>query len=460
VNHEVARLLYLLASVLFILGLKGQAGPRTARGGNALGIAGMVIAIGTMLTQPEMQHIGWLIGAIVVGTAVGWVIAVRVQMTAMPQMVALLNGLGGLASALVSMGDSFTYVGSEPASMTLVTALGGVLIGGVTFTGSLLAFAKLQGLVSSAPWTFPFQKLANLGLLLLCVLFSALFANSPDSTGWLVLVLLLSLGLGLFAVAPIGGADMPVVIALLNSYSGLAGAATGYILANDVLIVAGALVGASGIILSVIMCKAMNRSLANVLFGAFGTGEGGAGAAVGPQKTVRNYSPTDAAVLLTTARSVVIAPGYGLAVAQAQHVVKELTLLLEERGVDVKFAIHPVAGRMPGHMNILLAESDLPYSQLLDMDQANPLFESADVALVVGANDVVNPIARTDKTSPIYGMPILDADKSRNVIILKRSLASGFAGIDNPLFYAEKTMMLFGDAKKTLMGLVAAVKTA
>lgn len=455
----VARLLYLAASVLFIVGLKGQAGPRTARRGNVLGMLAMALAIGTTLATPEVGRLGWILAAVALGSAAGFVLATRVQMTAMPQMVALLNGLGGLASALVSLGDACTYAPDAPASLTLVNALGGVLIGGLTFTGSALAFAKLQGLVGSAPWTFPFQKVANLGLLAAAVLFSVLFMQSPTSEGWLLLVLLLSLALGWFAVAPIGGADMPVVIALLNSYSGLAGAAAGYILGNDVLIVAGALVGASGIILSIIMCRAMNRSLTNVLFGAFGTGEGGA-AAGGTQKTVRNFGPTDAAVLLTNARSVIIAPGYGLAVAQAQHVVKELTDLLEKRGVDVKFAIHPVAGRMPGHMNILLAESNIPYAQLLDMDQVNPLFETADVALVVGANDVVNPIARTDKSSPIYGMPILDADKARNVIILKRSLASGFAGIDNPLFYDDKTMMLFGDAKKTLVALVAEVKTA
>jgi NAD(P) transhydrogenase subunit beta len=460
VSHEAARLLYLLASVLFVLGLKGQAGPKTARMGNFLGVAGMLLAVGVTLAIPGIGRLGWLLAAMAVGTVAGWILAVRVQMTAMPQMVALLNGLGGLASALVSLGEGFTYTGVEPASMTLVGALGGILIGGVTFSGSMLAFAKLQGLVGSAPWTFPFQKLANLALLLLCVLFSVLFARSPTSEGWILLVFPLALALGWLAVAPIGGADMPVVIALLNSYSGLAGSATGYILGNDVLIVAGALVGASGIILSIIMCKAMNRSLANVLFGAFGTGDGGTGGAATAQKTVRNFSAADGAVLLTNARSVIIAPGYGLAVAQAQHVVKELTDLLEKRGVDVKFAIHPVAGRMPGHMNILLAESNIPYAQLLDMDQVNPLFETADVALVVGANDVVNPIARTDKSSPIFGMPILDADRAANVIILKRSLASGFAGIDNPLFYADKTMMLFGDAKKTLMSLVAEVKTA
>jgi NAD(P) transhydrogenase subunit beta len=323
----------------------------------------------------------------------------------------------------------------------------------------MVAFAKLQGLMGSAPRTFPLQKSANLLMVLAAAALTALFVGTPTSEGWLLIVLALALVLGVTAVIPIGGADMPVVIALLNSYSGMAGAAAGYAMQNDVLVVAGALVGASGIILSIIMCKAMNRSLANVLFGAFGTGEGGAGAA-SPQKTVRSYTPTDAAVLLGNARSVVVAPGYGLAVAQAQHVVKELMDLLEARGAEVKFAIHPVAGRMPGHMNVLLAESNVAYDKLLDLDQANPLFETADVALVVGANDVINPVARTEKSSPIYGMPILDADKAANVIILKRSLASGFAGIDNPLFYADKTMMLFGDAKQTLVALVAAVKSS
>jgi H+-translocating NAD(P) transhydrogenase subunit beta len=457
-SGTTVKLLYLVAAVLFILGLKLQAHPRTARRGNLLGVLGMALAVGVTLSFPGLERMGLILAALAAGSAVGVVLALRVQMTAMPQMVALLNGLGGLASAGVALGEAIGYGSRAPAAQTVATALG-ILIGGVTFTGSLVAFAKLQGLMGSAPTTFPFQKPANLGMVVAAGVLTALFVGSPTSDGWLLIVLALSLVLGVTAVIPIGGADMPVVIALLNSYSGMAGAAAGYAMQNDVLIVAGALVGASGIILSIIMCKAMNRSLANVLFGAFGTGEGGAAGAA-PQRTVRSYSPTDAAVLLSNARSVVIAPGYGLAVAQAQHVVKELMDLLEARGADVKFAIHPVAGRMPGHMNVLLAESNVPYGQLLDLDQVNPLFETADVALVVGANDVINPVARTEKSSPIYGMPILDADKAAHVVILKRSLASGFAGIDNPLFYAEKTMMLFGDAKQTLVGLVAAVKAA
>ncbi len=475
---DVARLLYLVASVLFILGLRAQSGPRTARMGNSLSILGMLIAVGTALASvlvgdgdtrallsgdaawagPSTGRILAIVGAMALGTAAGWVLARKVEMTAMPQMVALLHGLGGLAAALVSVAEGLHYGAGEGAARTLVTGLGGVLLGGATFAASMGAFAKLQGLVGSAPFVFRGQRALNALLLLLAVVCCFLFMADPAAIGWLVAALVLALAFGVLFVAPIGGADMPVVLALLNA-SGVAGSATGYILRNDVLIVAGALVGASGIILSVIMCRAMNRSLANVLFGAFGTGEGGAVSGT-PQKSVKGYGAVDAAVLLGNARSVIIVPGYGLAVAQAQHVVKELTDLLEKKNVDVKFAVHPVAGRMPGHMNVLLAESNVPYAQLLDMEEVNPLFESADVALVVGANDVVNPVARTDKGSPIYGMPILDADKAQNVIILKRSLASGFAGIDNPLFYDDKTMMLFGDAKKTLMALVSEVKAS
>jgi NAD(P) transhydrogenase subunit beta len=467
VSPDIARLLYLVASVLFILGLRSMSSPKAARGGNLLCMLAMALAVLVALLQvlvPESGHgieaarAGWIVGAMALGAVAGWLLATRIEMTAMPQMVALLHGLGGLAAALVSVAEAYVHLslGQTSLGYTLVTGVGGVVLGAATFAASMGAFAKLQGLVSGAPLTFRGQRAVN-GLLLLAALACCgLYSHDPAQVHWLLGALGLSLAFGLLFVAPIGGADMPVVLALLNA-SGVAGSAAGYLLGNDVLVVAGAMVGASGVILSVIMCKAMNRSLGNVLFGAFGTGEAAA-AGDAPQRSVKNYTPLDAAVLLGNARSVIIVPGYGLAVAQAQHVVKELTDLLEKRGAEVRFAVHPVAGRMPGHMNVLLAESNVPYAQLLDMDEVNPLFESADVALVVGANDVVNPVARTDRSSPIYGMPILDADKAQNVIILKRSLASGFAGIDNPLFYADKTMMLFGDAKKTLMALVGELK--
>jgi NAD(P) transhydrogenase subunit beta len=459
VSDEVSRIVYLLATVCFILCLKKLSSPRTAPRGNAVGAFGMCLAVGAALLTPGLGNLGWILAAMAAGTVVGVVMAKRVRMTAMPQMVALLNGFGGLASGLVATGEALEPAAVDATTVQAIVTCLGVLVGGVTFTGSVVAFAKLQGLMSSAPVTFPFQKTASLGLLLGSLLLTGIYAAAPGAEGWVLVIFALSLPLGVLAVNAIGGADMPVVIALLNSYSGIAGSAAGYVIANDVLVVAGALVGASGIILTVIMCKAMNRSLANVLFGGFGTGESGAAAAA-PKRTVRNYGPADAAILLTSGRSVVVVPGYGMAVAQAQHAVRELCDELGKRGVDVKFGIHPVAGRMPGHMNVLLAEANVEYGRLLDMDQANPVLENADVALVIGANDVVNPIARTDKSSPIYGMPILDVDKARGVIILKRSLASGFAGIDNPLFYDEKTMMLFGDAKKTVTELVAEVKNA
>jgi len=465
VSHDLARLLYLLASVLFILGLRAMSSPKAARGGNLMCMLAMalavLVALGSVLL-PEAGHgiaasrAGWIVGAMALGALAGWLLATRIEMTAMPQMVALLHGLGGLAAALVSVAEARSYGAGATLAQTLVTGVGGVLLGAATFAASMGAFAKLQGLVTGAPITFRGQRTVNLLLLAAALACCGLYSHDPASVHWLMAALGLSLAFGLLFVAPIGGADMPVVLALLNA-SGVAGSAAGYVLRNDVLVVAGAMVGSSGVILSVIMCKAMNRSLGNVLFGAFGTAAAATGGDA-PQRSVKSYSPLDAAVLMGNARSVIIVPGYGLAVAQAQHVVKELTDLLEKRGAEVRFAVHPVAGRMPGHMNVLLAESNVPYGQLLDMEEVNPMFESADVALVVGANDVVNPVARTDRSSPIYGMPILDADKAQNVIILKRSLASGFAGIDNPLFYADKTMMLFGDAKKTLMALVTELK--
>ena len=458
-SPTLAGLLYIVSAVLFILGLKQLSSPKTAPRGNLTGATGMLLAVLVTLVYWDHKNLAAILVGMAGGAAVGAVLAKKIQMTAMPQLVAMFNGFGGLASALVALGEGINT--SDSLSATIAAL--GVLIGGLTFTGSVIAFGKLQGLswAPGRPVTFPYQKTVNaalLGFTLLCII---LYGANPEADIWIVLVLLSAFALGVMAVIPIGGADMPVVIALLNSYSGIAASAAGYVMGNPVLITAGALVGASGIILTVIMCKAMNRSLANVLFGAFGVGdEGGAPvpAAGGEQRTVRNYTPEDGAILLSNARSVIIVPGYGLAVAQAQHSLRELCDMLQERNVDIKYAIHPVAGRMPGHMNVLLAEANVPYDQLLDMDEVNPYFENADVALVVGANDVVNPGARHDKNSPIYGMPILDADKARNVIILKRSLGVGFAGTQNELFFDDKTMMLFGDAKDTILNLISEVK--
>jgi NAD(P) transhydrogenase subunit beta len=458
VSPVVRDLLYLLASTCFVVGLKRLSGPRTALQGNRVGAFGMAVAGLAALAYAVLEggapgaHVAGILVAAALGATAGTVLALKVPMTAMPQMVALLNGLGGLASAFVALAEVL-HAPSEGVG-GVVAALG-ILVGGVTFTGSVVAWAKLQEVMTTAPIVFPLQKTANAALLLATLAPAA--ACAGGAAPWmLVLVLAGSLLLGILAVIPIGGADMPVVIALLNSYSGVAASLAGYAIGSDVLVVAGALVGASGIILSVLMCRAMNRSLANVLFGAFG---GAAGGATGVEtRTVRNYSVEDGALLLANATSVVVVPGYGLAVAQAQHAVRELCDLCARRGAEISYGIHPVAGRMPGHMNVLLAEADVPYEQLLDMEQVNPRFETTDVVLVVGANDVVNPAARTDKASPIYGMPILDVDKARNVIVLKRSLGAGFAGIQNELFFLDNTMMLFGDAKKTILALTESLK--
>jgi NAD(P) transhydrogenase subunit beta len=438
-----------------VAALKCLASPKRALAGNWIGSCAMALAIAVTLSQPGLGNLLWIAAALAVGAIAGTVMAQRVPMTRMPQFVAIFNGFGGLASALVSLGECLAGAPSTP-TQAIVTAFG-ALVGGVTFSGSVIAYGKLEGVVSSAPVTFSLQKAVNAVALAAAVGLCIAFGWNRASDLLVLGVLALSLLLGLFAVLPIGGADMPVVIALLNSYSGLAGAAVGYAIGSDVLIVAGALVGASGVILTVLMCRAMNRSLANVLFGAFGTGDSHAGTSA-PQRAVRRYDMDDAALLLASAHSVVIAPGYGLAVAQAQHACRELADELQRRGSTVAYAIHPVAGRMPGHMNVLLAEANVPYEQLKELAEINPYFETTDVVLVLGANDVINPVARTDATSPIFGMPILDVDRARQVIVVKRSLASGFAGIDNPLFYADKTMMLFGDAKEVLTRLLAAVK--
>jgi len=457
----LVQLAYLAAAVLFILGLRNLSSPRTAPRGNVLASVGMGVAVVATLVVQGIVNLPVILAGVAVGAGLGAVLALRIQMTAMPQMVALLNGFGGGASALVSAAELLRYqTAAEAPGGTVSTAMVlGALIGGVTFTGSVVAFLKLQEWMRGQPITYPGQQFANGLLGLAAVVLCVLVALDPSQVPAYAALVALALVLGVLAVIPIGGADMPVVISLLNSYSGLAACATGFVLGNSGLVISGSLVGASGLILTTIMCDAMNRPLSNVLFGAFGkAAEGGMVAPGGERRSVKAYTADDAAVVFHSARQAIIVPGYGMAVAQAQHAVRELMDLLEERGVDVKFAIHPVAGRMPGHMNVLLAEANVPYEKLVEMDEINPEFPETDVVLVLGANDVVNPAARTEPGSPIYGMPILDVDRARQVMVIKRSLNPGFAGIDNPLFYNDNTMMVFGDAKGTAMGIVEALK--
>ena len=456
------QLTYLVAASLFILGLKKLGSPASARNGNLVAAVGMLLAIvATMLDQHVLNYEMILIG-LAIGSVIGAVIAYKVQMTEMPQMVGLLNGLGGASSALIAVAEFWRLLdSSQPIPLDVnISMLLDVLIGGVTLTGSFLAFAKLQGLISGTPITFPLQQPFNLLLLGSYLAGSAYLIMTPDSLPVFLAVVAVSLVLGVMFVLPIGGGDMPVVISLLNSLSGVAAAAAGFVVMNNMLIIAGALVGASGLILTEIMCKAMNRSLFSVLFSAFGsvsTASGGAAAGASDQP-VRSIDAEEGAMMLGYARSVVIVPGYGMAVAQAQHSVRELADQLERMGVDVKYAIHPVAGRMPGHMNVLLAEANVAYTQLYDMEDINPQFEQADVALVIGANDVVNPAARSDVNSPIYGMPILEVDRAKQTIVIKRGMSAGFAGVDNELFYKAKTTMLFGSAKDMVAKLVSEVK--
>jgi NAD(P) transhydrogenase subunit beta len=449
-------LVYLLAASLFIVGLKGLSHPRTAVRGNLLGGLGMLLAIVATLLAQGLDY-GFIALGIAIGSVIGAVAAARVQMTAMPEMVAIFNGFGGGASALVAgaayavaLGQGTTYL-----QMDVATGLSG-LIGGVTLSGSLVAFLKLSDRVrTSLP--FPGKQFLNLLLLLACIgLTVSLAVSGALTTYWVIIGL--ALILGVLVTIGIGGADMPVVIALLNSYSGLAAAATGFVLNNNLLIIAGSLVGASGIILTNVMCKAMNRSLTNVLFGTMGATSGGPSADDVYAGKVKATSPEEVAMLLDGVQRVCFVPGYGMAVAQAQHTVRDLANLLESRGATVEYAIHPVAGRMPGHMNVLLAEADVPYDKLVEMDAINPTMDQVDVCFVIGANDVVNPAARTDPQSPIAGMPIIEAEKARTVVVVKRSLSPGFAGIPNPLFAADNTLMMFGDGKKVLMELNAALK--
>ncbi len=440
-------LAYVVSAALFIYGLKLLGSAATARRGNTISAAGMLLAIVAALLDQGIVEYQWILAGFVVGGAIGASASRLVQMTAMPEMVALFNGFGGLASLLVGA----AAISADAGLFTLITIVLSILIGGVTFTGSLVAYGKLSEKISSAAVQFSGQQMVNSVIIFAIFVCGWLFCLYPDTPFWLILMIGLSLAFGIMAVIPIGGADMPVVISLLNSYSGLAACAAGFAINNNILIVAGSLVGASGIILTQIMCKAMNRSLSNVLFSGF--------AAVSDEETVvegeiKPISAEDAYYILEAATNVAIIPGYGMAVAQAQHVVKELTELLEKNGAEVNFGIHPVAGRMPGHMNVLLAEADVPYDQLLEMDDINPRMETVDVAIVIGANDVVNPAARDVESSPIYGMPVINVDQARTVFVLKRSMASGFAGIENPLFYKDNTRMLFGDAKESIGSLV------
>ncbi|MFN0181939.1 MAG: NAD(P)(+) transhydrogenase (Re/Si-specific) subunit beta [Gemmatimonadales bacterium] len=457
--HALVILLYLVASVLFILGLKWLSSPATAVRGNRVSAVGMLIAIVVTLLDRAIVSYPVIAAGLVVGSGLGLWMAKSVQMTSMPQMVALLNGLGGGASLLVGGAE---FLRSELVSENLpldvsITIQLSLLIGAVTLSGSLIAWAKLQEVMPGKAIIFPGQKALNAALFLVVIALSVYQISVPESLLWpFYAVCAISLLLGVLLVIPIGGADMPVVISLLNSYSGIAAAMTGFVIKNDVLIIAGALVGSSGIILSQIMCKAMNRSLANVLFGRFGAT--GTSIKTAEGLTARQTSADDAAVQLAYAKSVIVVPGYGLAVAQAQHLVREMADIIEKRGGEVKYAIHPVAGRMPGHMNVLLAEANVPYDKLFDMEQINAEFERTDVCLVIGANDVVNPAARTDPGSPIYGMPILNADKAASIIVLKRGMGAGFAGIENELFFNPKTAMLFGDAKGSLQKLVTELK--
>jgi NAD(P) transhydrogenase subunit beta len=455
------RLAELLAAVLFILALKGLSSPKSARRGNLLGAAGAAIATAVVFFYGQeyyggpVKHLPQILIAIAIGSIIGWVAARRVQMTQMPQMVALFNGVGGGAAAVISV---IEFLAVESESIPILTAtIFTVVVGSVSFTGSLLTYAKLQELMTSRPVVIPLGRFITIGVAVATVATAVLLIVNPSNT-LLWLLLNLSLVLGVLLVLPVGGADVPIVISLLNAFTGLSVAASGYVLGNVLLIVAGTLVGASGTLLTRMMAKAMGRPLTNTLFGAF-TAKASTSTASAEDRPVKSASPEDVAIMLGYARKVIIVPGYGLAVAQAQNTIRELVELLVAKGIEVDYAIHPVAGRMPGHMNVLLAEANVPYEQLKEMDEINPEFPSTDVALVVGANDVVNPAARDDKTAPIYGMPILNVDQAQQVVFLKRSMRPGFAGIENEVLFDPKTSLLFGDAKDSLTKVVNSLKT-
>jgi NAD(P) transhydrogenase subunit beta len=473
-QQHILEICYLIASVTFIGGLKLLGNPATARKGNLIAAAGMVLAIFATIflytdaSGNHLKNLPLIFGGLLAGTVIGWMMAKRVQMTAMPEMVSLFNGMGGACAMLISViefehiraaaipqvNDAVVY--AVPTG-ELVTILIGMIIGSVSFAGSIVAWGKLSGKVKDR--SFGIQQFINIGLMLVIIVLAVLCIMRFDNNLFLT-VLALSLVYGVLFVLPIGGADMPVVISLLNSFTGVAAACGGFLYDNKVMLVGGILVGSAGTLLTIVMCKAMNRSLLNVLIGNFGGGaSSGAGSSTGFQGSTKEISASDAAILMKYAKKVIIVPGYGLAVAQAQHVVHELEELLEKEGVEVKYAIHPVAGRMPGHMNVLLAESNVSYDKLVEMEEVNPEFSTTDVVLVVGANDVVNPAAKTDPSSPIYGMPILEVENAANVIVNKRSMKAGYAGIENELFFKPKTSMLFGDAKKALTQLVSEVKS-
>jgi len=452
----VIQIAYLVSAVLFILGLKRLSSPKTARGGNFMAMLAMLLAIVATLFGEQILSYEYIIAGLVVGALIGAIAAKKVQMTTMPQMVAIFNGLGGGASTFVACSEFIQAGGNLPLNVSITIALS-VIIGTVTFFGSMIAFAKLQGIIAGKPVTYRAQNLVNGVLILMLIVFGTMLALSPSLLLPPLALVIVSGVLGILAVIPVGGADMPVIISLLNSLSGMAAAATGFVISNNILIISGSLVGASGLILTNIMCAAMNRSISNVLFAGVG-GKGGPARGGTEQRSVTRYTADDAVMMLDIAQSVIIIPGYGLAVAQAQHILHEMSQMLIERGLDIRYAIHPVAGRMPGHMNVLLAEANVPYDRLFDMDTINDDFQNTDVALVVGANDVINPVARYKKDSALYGMPVLNADQVKTVMIIKRSLSPGFAGEDNPLFYEDKTMMLFGDAKKMLTDIVQVLK--
>ena len=449
---ELINLFYVASAALFIFGLKQLSSPATAVRGNMLSSFAMLIAIVATLTGNNILPWEWIIISIAIGAVIGGFAAQKVAMTSMPEMVALFNGSGGIASLLVAWAALYNVDNSTFTDITVVLS---ILIGGVTFTGSIIAWGKLSEVMPSGAWVFGLQRVVNGAILLGIIAVAVIFCLDPAADSqYLYMLIALALLFGVMVVAPVGGADMPVVISLLNSYSGLAACAAGFAINNNILIVAGSMVGAAGIILTNIMCKAMNRSLANVLFSGFGAVK----QATKVEGEVKPITADDAYLILEAAQSVTFVPGYGMAVAQAQHVVRELGELLEKNGAEVSYAIHPVAGRMPGHMNVLLAEANVPYDQLVEMEDINPRIEGIDVAVVIGANDVVNPAARNDENSPIYGMPIINVDHARTVFVLKRSMASGFSGVDNPLFFGDNTRMLFGDAKDSIATVVAEFK--
>jgi NAD(P) transhydrogenase subunit beta len=459
VAAEALRYCYILSAAMFILGLKGLSSPKWARSGMALAALGMLVAVVGTLFHPHIEDYRWIALGIGVGAVVGGTMGLRIPMTAVPQRTALSHSLGALAACLVGISEYFRFQGGL-GRVTLTALDFEVIVGGLTFTGSLMAAAKLQELLPGRPITYRGQNILNLSLLAVIVGSAIYLVVTQAATAFFYLMVALSLVFGLLLVIPIGAADMPVVIALLNSYGGLADSAMGFVLMNKIQIITGSLDGTSGLLLSLLMCRAMNRSAVNVLFGAFGkVSEEEATAAAQAKGTVRNISADETAVLFETARNVIVVPGYGMAVAQAQHAVAELGKILRERGVDTKYAIHPVAGRMPGHMNVLLAEANVPYDQLCEMEHINPEFPQADIVLVVGANDVTNPAAKSNKSSPLYGMPILEVSRAKSVIVLKRSMRPGFAGVDNDLYYNENCMMLFGDAKDSITKLIGEMKS-